>query len=399
MERFTLETVWAIAIILNHFQIRGNPQLRQEKGRLHLCSRSLMFEPDDTETPLVRYSFRDIPEAPLEVFAPRTPLSNTENTSRISFRVNKMTILPHTKYPAQYRTVTFDRPQIVQLEFVYESASSICTWINDLYSRNSKNSPGFDVDAELADLVTQRERGIRFDMSRIESITEKPLVQAPYLVKRIHPFMSLAGLLFVTDQRVYFQPVYRVSAKPVKSVRYDQIVKLYRRRYKLRNIGFELYTSSNKSLFIAFYSEKERDQIYSLLISLVSPECETEGSVENMTLKWQLKQISNFDYILYLNSAAYRTVSDFTQYPVFPWVIADYDSPELNFNNPATFRDLSKPIGGLNPERLNNYRLRYNDMPEPKFLYGTHYSVPGYVIGFLFRKYPLYMLRLHVRYI
>jgi factor associated with neutral sphingomyelinase activation len=310
-----------------------------------------------------------------------------------------MTILPPTKYPAQYRTVTFDRPQIVQLEFVYESASSICTWINDLYSRNSKNSPGFDVDAELADLVTQRERGIRFDMSRIESITEKPLVQAPYLVKRIHPFMSLAGLLFVTDQRVYFQPVYRVSAKPVKSVRYDQIVKLYRRRYKLRNIGFELYTSSNKSLFIAFYSEKERDQIYSLLISLVSPECETEGSVENMTLKWQLKQISNFDYILYLNSAAYRTVSDFTQYPVFPWVIADYDSPELNFNNPATFRDLSKPIGGLNPERLNNYRLRYNDMPEPKFLYGTHYSVPGYVIGFLFRKYPLYMLRLHVRYI
>ena len=30
------------------------------------------------------------------------------------------------------------------------------------------------------------------------------------------------------------------------------------------------------------------------------------------------------------------------QYPVFPWVIADYSSPVLDLHNPATFRDLSK---------------------------------------------------------
>lgn len=33
-------------------------------------------------------------------------------------------------------------------------------------------------------------------------------------------------------------------------------------------------------------------------------------------------------------------------------------------------------------------------MPSPKFLYGTHYSTPGYVIGFLVRKNPQYMLKL-----
>ena len=33
-------------------------------------------------------------------------------------------------------------------------------------------------------------------------------------------------------------------------------------------------------------------------------------------------------------------------------------------------------------------------MPEPKFLYGTHYSNPSYVIGYLVRVKPEYMLRL-----
>lgn len=34
-----------------------------------------------------------------------------------------------------------------------------------------------------------------------------------------------------------------------------------------------------------------------------------------------------------------------------------------------------------------------------KFLYGTHYSTPGYVIGYLVRKYPQYMLKLQVNII
>ena len=33
-------------------------------------------------------------------------------------------------------------------------------------------------------------------------------------------------------------------------------------------------------------------------------------------------------------------------------------------------------------------------MPEPRFLYGTHYSTPGYVIGYLIRSKPEYMLKL-----
>lgn len=30
------------------------------------------------------------------------------------------------------------------------------------------------------------------------------------------------------------------------------------------------------------------------------------------------------------------------QYPVFPWVLADYTSEELKLNDPSVYRDLSK---------------------------------------------------------
>jgi hypothetical protein len=39
------------------------------------------------------------------------------------------------------------------------------------------------------------------------------------------------------------------------------------------------------------------------------------------------------------------TYNDITQYPVFPWVVADYTSATLNLDRRETFRDLSKPMG------------------------------------------------------
>ncbi|CAN0592743.1 unnamed protein product, partial [Laminaria digitata] len=50
-------------------------------------------------------------------------------------------------------------------------------------------------------------------------------------------------------------------------------------------------------------------------------------------------------------------------------------------------RDLSRPIGALDAERLEYFQTRLRSMPDPAlhpgqgipppFLYGTHYSTPG----------------------
>jgi hypothetical protein len=56
--------------------------------------------------------------------------------------------------------------------------------------------------------------------------------------------------------------------------------------------------------------------------------------------------------------ASGRSYNDLNQYPVFPWVIADYTSESLDFNSAATFRDLRKPVGALNPKRLEFFLVR-----------------------------------------
>ena len=57
----------------------------------------------------------------------------------------------------------------------------------------------------------------------------------------------------------------------------------------------------------------------------------------------------------------------------------------LDLNEPRTFRDLAKPIGAIDADRLKTLKARYKEMPEPKFLYGTHYSTPGYVLYYVVR--------------
>jgi len=65
---------------------------------------------------------------------------------------------------------------------------------------------------------------------------------------------------------------------------------------------------------------------------------------------------------LQLNLLAGRTYNDLNQFPVFPWVIADYTSERLDLTDPATYRDLSCPVGGLDQKRLAFFRERYESL-------------------------------------
>lgn len=75
--------------------------------------------------------------------------------------------------------------------------------------------------------------------------------------------------------------------------------------------------------------------------------------------KWVNREISNFDYLIQLNTMAGRTYNDLAQYPVFPWILRDYTSEELDLNNPAVFRDLSKPIGVVNEKNAKTVKEKY----------------------------------------
>ena len=92
-----------------------------------------------------------------------------------------------------------------------------------------------------------------------------------------------------------------------------------------------------------------------------------------------------------LNIFAGRTYNDINQYFVFPWILTNYTSDHLNLEKTCNYRDLTKPMGALNPQRLEPLTDRYErwDIPDIKpFMYGHHYSGAGPVLHFLIRTEP-----------
>jgi hypothetical protein len=125
-----------------------------------------------------------------------------------------------------------------------------------------------------------------------------------------------------------------------------------------------------------------------------------------LTEHWRKRKLSNFEYIMALNRMAGRSFNDLTQYPIFPWILADYKSTTIDLADSRIYRDLSKPIGALNPDRLAQLLERYKDLElfgfskAESFLYGSHYSSPGIVLHFLIRQEPFTSMAidLQVRY-
>uniref|UniRef100_A0A8B9LHN3 WDFY family member 4 n=1 Tax=Astyanax mexicanus TaxID=7994 RepID=A0A8B9LHN3_ASTMX len=104
--------------------------------------------------------------------------------------------------------------------------------------------------------------------------------------------------------------------------------------------------------------------------------------------------IYNFEYLMHLNTLAGRTYNDLMQYPVFPWVLADYESETLDLSSSTTFRDLSRPMGAQTEKRREKFIERYNEVDSndgdlsAQCHYCTHYSSAIIVASYLVRMEP-----------
>ncbi|GJP47283.1 hypothetical protein CLOM_g6504 [Closterium sp. NIES-68] len=179
------------------------------------------------------------------------------------------------------------------------------------------------------------------------------------------------------------------------------------RRYLLRRSALEIFMIDRSNFFFNFEGPEERLRVHRAIEHANPPHLQhhflptqrPEKMLERLQLteRWLRREITNFDYLMQLNTLAGRTFNDVTQYPVFPWVIQDYTSKELDLTNPATFRDLSKPVGALDAARLEKFIERYHSFADPiipKFHYGSHYSSAGIVAHYLLRVEPYTSLAL-----
>ncbi|XP_026707231.1 WD repeat- and FYVE domain-containing protein 4 [Athene cunicularia] len=186
---------------------------------------------------------------------------------------------------------------------------------------------------------------------------------------------------------------------------YHDIKEIHLMRFLLQEIALEVFFKNGYSRFLVFH-DSDRNKIFKRFCFFqpaLKPKGITEeslnirkhsGGEKTMLQKWQKREISNFDYLMYLNTLAGRSYNDYMQYPVFPWVLADYHSETLNLTNPRTFRDLSKPMGAQTVERKRKFIQRYNEVEKSEgdlsaqCHYCTHYSSAIIVASYLVRMEP-----------
>ncbi|XP_052586104.1 neurobeachin isoform X2 [Peromyscus californicus insignis] len=234
----------------------------------------------------------------------------------------------------------------------------------------------------------------------------------------IAPVVVAKGTLSITTTEIYFEvdeddaAFKKIDTKVLAYTEglhgkwmFSEIRAVFSRRYLLQNTALEVFMANRTSVMFNFPDQATvKKVVYSLprvgvgtsyglpqarRISLATPRQLYKSS--NMTQRWQRREISNFEYLMFLNTIAGRTYNDLNQYPVFPWVLTNYESEELDLTLPGNFRDLSKPIGALNPKRAVFYAERYEtweDDQSPPYHYNTHYSTATSALSWLVRIEP-----------
>lgn len=330
-----------------------------------MCSKSIVFDPSDQSRPIVKIPFKDCTAIDI-VDEKKSRFDDPKPFLRVVAK--QFVELLENNHIAPYKFINLPKTFVFQFEYV--KIEEYFPQFGQLHRASSL--PVAEQNSMIATIVFSRHNRVKFNPLWLETLSEQTISDFP--VDEINPLVVNPGRLLLTNYAVYFQSYNNVYAYPVKKIPLKRIKSVIRRRFLLRQVGLEITWNRSRSsaveeddelLYVSFKFDCDRDQFYNSVIHQEDYNVQVKEP-ESITLQWQNGVISNYDYLLYLNSLADRSFYDLTQYPVFPWVIADYTSQELDLNDARVYRDLTKPMGAQNPERLDKLLERFQEMGDPK---------------------------------
>ena len=162
-------------------------------------------------------------------------------------------------------------------------------------------------------------------------------------------------------------------------INYNEINFFFIRKYCFRNNSLEIFTNNHKSFYFKFINDKKRNLFLDNIINkfnkiipkkqLFKPikgidesnktitigyykdeeKLKEYSSISNIRELWKLNKISTLEYLMWINIYGNRSFRDIAQYPVFPWLLINYenDTFEELVSDGAFIRDFRFPLGML----------------------------------------------------
>ncbi|XP_077576978.1 neurobeachin-like protein 2 isoform X3 [Stigmatopora nigra] len=302
---------------------------------------------------------------------------------------------PHTEASAQRDNMGVDSPRSEPLPLAVAKEAKVSDMEDDQLGEEDLVFLNNNVEAEDE---SQKEKLVLSEDCELITIVAK-----------------VPGRLEVTTHHLYFYDGSIEKVETEEGIGFDfkrplsQLREVHLRRYNLRRSALELFFIDQAHYFINF-KKKLRNKVYSRILGLHPHNLFYFGSrspqellkASGLTQKWVCREISNFEYLMQLNTISGRTYNDLSQYPVFPWILCDYTSPVLDLEDPSIFRDLSKPVGVVNPRHAQAVKEKYESFEDPtgtidKFHYGTHYSNAAGVMHYMIRMEPFTTLHIQLQ--
>jgi len=83
---------------------------------------------------------------------------------------------------------------------------------------------------------------------------------------------------------------------------------------------------------------QDRDELNEVLVGLDFPNRQPADDLTAIQQRWLSGQMTNFDYLIQLNKLAGRSMNDLMQYPIFPFVLAQYNKSWLDLGSLDVYR-------------------------------------------------------------
>jgi len=207
---------------------------------------------------------------------------------------------------------------------------------------------------------------------------------------------------FKEDDRLMFNYEHRKNSKLVKEYKITDIKSVYKKYIVEQKTAIEIYYYTGKSILFNFNKEDDRDYFCNRLMKVkeryglkfdIYPKSSVRLVEKQIIEDWINWKISTFDYLLALNNFSGRSFQNVSQYPVFPWVLDTFSTPNIDLTDNTIYRDLAKNVGMLGDKtRAEDFKSRYEleDLTGlGQFHFGSHYSNPGIVFQYMMRIFPI----------
>ena len=266
-----------------------------------------------------------------------------------------------------------------RLQHGYAGLSETRFFLPEGERKSSKVLPPFER------LTRQRPEGRLSLSDRLGGLDQVIVVEA---AQQVTATSCQLGELVITGTQVCF-----VAEDSTWSVAMTCIDSVQRRRYQLREVALELFLSSGEARLVVFTSRETRESILGLLEKQGVVSLPPGSTLSALTKQWRQGLLSNFQYLVELNRLAGRTQNDLMQYPIFPWILADYTSEQLDLSDAESYRNLRKPIAIQKDGSEEKYRENYATLKEMgaglgPYHFASHYSNTGIVLHYLVRLPP-----------